>query len=118
MEVRSQNDYVNSLSLVAVTGEYGFGRIVGVAESIRLQNSNLAEVAFSVSEDFQGKGMGKMFLKKLAAVARESGLAGLLAFTSPSNQGMIKLFQTLPYKVSKRLEDGDLVLTCKFDELA
>jgi GNAT superfamily N-acetyltransferase len=118
VEVRSQTDYVNALSLVAVTGEFGFGRIVGVAESIRLHNSNLAEVAFSVSEDFQGKGLGKLFLKKLAEAARESGLAGLMAFTSPSNQGMIHLFQTLPYKVSKKLEDGDLLLTCRFDEMA
>lgn len=118
VEVRSQTDYVNALSLVAVTGDFGFGRIVGVAESIRLHNSNLAEVAFSVSEDFQGKGLGKLFLKKLAEAARESGLAGLMAFTSPSNQGMIRLFQTLPYKVTKKLEDGDLLLTCRFDDIA
>ncbi len=101
-----------------MTGEFGFGRIVGVAESMRPHNSNLAEVAFSVSGDFQGKGLGKLFLRKLAEAARESGLAGLMAFTSPSNQGMIKLFQTLPYKVNKRLEDGDLVLDCRFDEIA
>lgn len=118
VEVRSQTDYVNALSLVAVTGEFGFGRIVGVAESMRLHNSNMAEVAFSVSTDFQGKGLGKLFLRKLAEAARESGLAGLMAFTSPSNQGMIRLFQTLPYKVNKRLEDGDLVLDCRFDEIA
>lgn len=118
VEMRSQTDYVNALSLVAVTGEFGFGKIVGVAESIRLRGSNIAEVAFSVSEEFQGKGLGKMFLRKLAEAARESGLAGLMAFTSPSNQGMIRLFQTLPYKVHKKLEDGDLVLNCRFDELA
>jgi acyl-CoA hydrolase/RimJ/RimL family protein N-acetyltransferase len=118
VEMRSQTDYVNALSLVAVTGEFGFGKIVGVAESIRLRGSNIAEVAFSVSEELQGKGLGKLFLRKLAEAARESGLAGLMAFTSPSNQGMIRLFQTLPYKVHKKLEDGDLVLTCRFDELA
>ncbi len=118
VEVRSQTDYVNALSLVAVTGEFGFGKVVGVAEMIRLRGSNMAEVAFSVSGELQGKGMGKMFLRKLAEAARENGLAGLLAFTSPGNQGMIKLFQTLPYKVQKKLEDGDLVLTCKFEDLA
>jgi L-amino acid N-acyltransferase YncA len=75
-------------------------------------------VAFSVSEEMQGKGLGKLLLKKLADAARENGLSGLMAFTSPGNQGMIKLFQTLPYKVQKKLEDGDLLLTCRFDELA
>ncbi len=118
VEVRSQTDYVKALTLVAVTGEFGFGRIVGVAESIRLRNENMAEVAFSVSHEFQGKGLGRIFLKKLAEAVRESGIAGLIAYTSPSNQGMAKLFQSLPYKVHKRLEDGDLVLTCRFDEMA
>ncbi|WP_136807793.1 GNAT family N-acetyltransferase [Desulfosediminicola flagellatus] len=118
VEARSQTDYVNALSLVAVTGEFGFGKIVGVAESMRIKGSNMAEVAFSVSEELQGKGVGKLFLRKLAEAGRESGLAGLMAFTSPGNQGMIRLFQTLPYKVRKKLEDGDLLLSCRFDELA
>ena len=117
VEVRSQIDYVNSLTLVAVVGEFGFGRIVGVAESMKINDISMSEVAFSVSPDFQGKGMGRMFLSKLAAAARESGLAGLIAYTFPSNQAMINLFRTLPYKVHKRLEDGELILTCRFDEL-
>ncbi|THB70369.1 MAG: GNAT family N-acetyltransferase, partial [Desulfobulbaceae bacterium] len=106
VEIRSQVDYVNSLTLVAVVGEFGFGRIVAVAESMRLRDISMAEVAFSVSPDFQGKGLGKLFLGKLAEAARESGIAGLIAYTFPSNQGMINLFRTLPYKVKKRLEDG------------
>ncbi len=118
VEARSQVDYVNALSLVAVSGDYSFGRIIGVGECIRLHNSNLAEVAFSVNEEFQGKGLGKLFLRKLAEAARGTGLEGLMAFTSPSNQGMIRLFQTLPYKVVKRIEDGDVILTCRFDEAA
>lgn len=118
VEIRSQGDYVSSLTLVAVVGEFGFGRIVAVAESMRLKNLNIAEVAFSVSPDFQGKGLGKRFLSKLAEAARESGIAGLMAYTFPSNQAMIRLFKTLPYRVEKHLEDGDLILSCRFDELA
>ncbi|MFV0436797.1 MAG: GNAT family N-acetyltransferase [Desulfopila sp.] len=118
IEVRSQTDYVNALSLIAVSGEFGFGKVVGVAEMIRLRGANIAEVAFSVSDEFQGKGLGKLLLRKLADAAREGGLAGLMAFTAPGNQGMIRLFQTLPYKVTKKLEDGDLLLNCRFDELA
>ena len=118
VELRSQIDYVNSLSLVAVVGEFGFGRVVAVAESMRLETLNMSEVAFSVSPEFQGKGLGKLFLRKLADAARESGIAGLIAYTFPTNQAMINLFKTLPYKVKKQLEDGELVLSCRFDELA
>ena len=118
METRSHVDYINDLSLVAVVGEFGFGRIVAVAESMKLVNKNMAEVAFSVSEDFQGKGLGSLFMKKLAAAARENDLAGLVAYTIPSNKAMINLFKTLPYKVTTTYEDGDLLLSCRFNDLA
>ena len=78
----------------------------------------MTEVAFSVSPDFQGKGLGKIFLKKLAAASRENGMRGLIAYTFPSNTGMISLFKTLPYNIKTQYEDGDLVLSCHFDELA
>ena len=118
VESRSQVDYVHDMTMVAVVGEFGFGRVVGVAESMLLKDSNMTEVAFSVSPDYQGKGLGKIFLKKLAAASRENGMRGLIAYTFPSNIGMIKLFKTLPYKVHTQYEDGDLVLSCVFDELA
>jgi acyl-CoA hydrolase/GNAT superfamily N-acetyltransferase len=116
-ETRSHVDYVNDLTLVAVVGDFGFGRIVAVAESMKLVNENMAEVAFSVSEDFQGKGLGTIFLKKLAAAARENAIAGLIAYTIPSNKAMIKLFKTLPYKVTTLYEDGELLLSCRFNDL-
>lgn len=118
METRSHVDYVNDLTLVAVVGEFGFGKVVAVAESMKLKGSNIAEIAFSVSEDYQGKGLGTFFIKKLSAAARVSGIAGLIAYTFPSNKAMIALFKTLPYKVKTVYEDGDLVLSCRFNEMA
>jgi len=117
MESRSQVDYINDLTLVAVVGEFGFGKIVAVAESMKLSGTNISEVAFSVSEEFQGKGLGRFFMKKLAAAARTNGIAGLTAYTFPSNKAMINLFKTLPYKVTTQYDEGDLVLSCRFNEL-
>ena len=118
METRSHIDYVNDITLVAVVGEFGFGQVVAVAECMKLPDQNIAEVAFSVSPAYQGKGLGKFFLRKLAAIARENGVSGLMAYTFPSNKAMIALFNTLPYKVKTQFEDGDLILSCRFNELA
>lgn len=118
MENRSNVDYINDLTLVAVVGEFGYGRVVAVAECMKITDQNISEVAFSVSEEFQGKGLGTFFIKKLAAVARENGISGLTAYTFPSNKAMIRLFKTLPYKVKTVFEDGDLILTCRFNQLA
>jgi RimJ/RimL family protein N-acetyltransferase len=118
VETRSQIDYIKDLTLVAVVGEFGFGKVVGVGEYLLLIESNVAEVAFSISKDYQGKGLGKLFLRKLARAARENGIAGLEAYTSPRNKAMIALFKTLPYKVKTSFDGDSLMLKCRFDELA
>lgn len=118
IESKSQTDYVHDMTLVAVVGDFGFGRVIAVGESMQLKHNNMAEVAFSVSKEYQGQGLGKFFLKKLAAITRENGVAGLTAYTIPSNKAMINLFKSLPYKVHVKYEEGDVVLSCRFDELA
>lgn len=117
VEGKSKIDYVKDLTLIAVVGESGFDRVVGVGEYLLLMDSNMAEVAFTVAKDYQGKGLGKKFLLKLAAAAREHGISGLVAYTAPYNQGMINLFRTLPYKIKTSFDGEALSLICKFDYL-
>ncbi len=114
----SQIDYVNDLTVVAVVGEFGFGRVVGIGEYLIDPATNIAEIAFSVSKDYQKKGMGKILLKKLASAALENHISGLVAYTSPQNRGMVKLFNQLPYKVNTFYDGDMLTLSCKFDEPA
>ena len=114
----SQIDYVKDLTVVAVVGEFGFGRVVAIGEYLIDLATNVAEIAFSVSKDYQKKGMGKILLKKLAVAARENHISGLVAYTSPQNRGMIKLFNQLSYKVNTFYDGDMLTLRCKFDEPA
>ncbi|MCG6881718.1 MAG: GNAT family N-acetyltransferase [Deltaproteobacteria bacterium] len=111
-----QIDYVNDMTILAVVGEVGFGKVVGLGEYLLVPSTNKAEVAFSVSREYQGKKIGKILLLKLAQAALENGISGLFAVTSPSNLGMIHLFKTLPYKVKSVFEDDMVVLSCRFDE--
>ncbi|UCD31110.1 MAG: acetyl-CoA hydrolase/transferase family protein, partial [Desulfobacterales bacterium] len=67
-----QIDYINDLTILAVGGEFGFGKVVAVGEYLLDKKTNMAEVAFSVSRAWQGKRLGKMIIKKLADAARES----------------------------------------------
>jgi RimJ/RimL family protein N-acetyltransferase len=118
VESRSQIDYIKDLTLLALVGEFGFGRVVAVGECMLLPKTNMAEVAFSVNKNFQGKGIARRILRKLADAARENGVFGLIAYTSPGNQAMIRLFKTLPYKVKSAFDGEGVSLTCRFDELA
>jgi len=117
LERMFQIDYIKNLTLLAVVGEFGFGKVVAVGEYLLDPAKNIAEVAFSVSRDWQGKGLGKILMRKLCEAARENGISGLTAYTMPGNKGMIKLFKSLLYNVST-VYDGEVVeLTCMFNEV-
>jgi acyl-CoA hydrolase/L-amino acid N-acyltransferase YncA len=118
LEEMIQVDYKNDMSVVAVVGEFGFGKVIAVGEYLLNPGSNMAEVAFTTHKKYQGRGIAKCIMRKLAEAARENGIAGLFAYTSPSNRGMINLFKTLPYKVKSVFEDDMVLLSCRFDELA
>ncbi len=115
MEDMSQVDYVKNLSIVAVTGEIGFERIVGLGGYF-LEHGTTAELAFSVAKDWQGRGIGSVILKKLAEAARENGISTLIAYTLPNNRGMIKMFKKLPYETQTTFDGDTLVLTCQMAE--
>lgn len=109
-------DYVKEMTIVAVVGEFGFGRIIAVGGYVLDTQTNMAEVAFSVSKDWQGKGLSKIIMKKLADAACENGIAGLIAYTSVNNTAMIKLFKSTPYAVKIEREPDMLFMSCRFDE--
>jgi acyl-CoA hydrolase/GNAT superfamily N-acetyltransferase len=113
-----QLDYIKNMTVVAVVGEVGFEQIVAVGAYFFEPARNMAEVAFSVLKDWQGLGLSSLIIRKLADAARENGISGLTAYTQPSNQRMIKLFKSLPYKVNTSIDEDMLYLSCKFDEPA
>jgi len=113
----SQVDYINNLTLVAVCGEIGFERVVGIGEYLLDPAKDMAEIAFSIGKDYQGKGLGKRLLRKLFEAARENGIRGLFAYIAPENRAMIRLFKTIPCKTRTSFEGDMLLLSSRFDDL-
>jgi acyl-CoA hydrolase/RimJ/RimL family protein N-acetyltransferase len=111
-------DYVNDLTLVAVIGDVGFEQVIAIGGYYRDQAKNVAEVAFSVSKDWQRKGLSRVIQAKLLEAARENGIQGFEAYTTPRNHGMINLFNRLPYKVRSVYEEDMIILKARFDEPA
>jgi len=116
MPEMSQVDYINDMTLVAVVGEPGFEKVTAVGNYFLDPATNLAEVAFSVTRDWQQKGVSTVLLRKLANIAREHGIGGLMAYTHPANRGMIALFKKLPYKVHSAYDGEVITLTARFDQ--
>lgn len=111
-------DYVKNFTMAALVGERGFETVVGVGAYFLEPAKNMAEVAYSVSKAWQGKGLSSILQEKLVQAARENGISGLVAYTSPGNKAMINLFKKLPYKIRTSLDEDFLALSCRFDEPA
>jgi len=111
-----QIDYTKEMTIVAMIGELGFGKIIAVGGYVLDARRNLAEVAFSVTKEWKRKGLSRLILHKLAEVAKDNGIEGLVAYTSLHNKPMISLFKTLPYKVKLTAEDDMADLVCRFDD--
>jgi acyl-CoA hydrolase/RimJ/RimL family protein N-acetyltransferase len=109
-------DYFNNLTIVATIGELGFEKIIAVGEYFRDPGTNMAETAFSVSKEYQGMGIANILQRKLVKAAIDNKINGLVAYTSPENRGMLKLFKKLQYKVKTQRENDMIVLSCRFAE--
>ncbi len=66
----------------------------------------LAEVAFLVRDDFQGRGVGSRLLQHLAVYGRLKGVTDFEAYVLADNTKMLRLFRKSGYKVTSKLDTG------------
>ncbi|MDE3033156.1 MAG: GNAT family N-acetyltransferase, partial [Acidobacteriota bacterium] len=89
--------------LLAVEGEdqriLGLGNYVG-------DGGNLAEVAFLVSEEEQGRGIATLILEKLGGLAAGAGFVGFEAEVLYENQKMIRVFRDSGYETRQAVDGG------------
>ncbi|MEW6141088.1 MAG: GNAT family N-acetyltransferase [Thermodesulfobacteriota bacterium] len=114
--------YVNlkeedGLSLVVTIGPRENRRIIAEGRYLVDPTSEYPEVAFMVAEEFQGRGIASFLLEYMTEIAKEQGYEGFRADVLMSNSPMIRVIEGGPYVVHKRVSDGVLTLTWRFDEL-
>ena len=97
-------DYVDHLTLLAFIGGDG-GQVIGGAQYIR-EGRSVAEIAMSVREDMQGKGLASILIAHLADAAREAGIDLFRADVVPENHRMINVFRRTGFRVSIRAKPG------------
>ncbi len=104
----TQVDYVDRVALVATLG----GEIIGIG-SYDVVAPGEAEVAFTIRDDHQARGIGSILLEHLAAAARERGITRFEASVLPANFRMLDVFAEAGYSPTSNLDDG--VVTLAFD---
>jgi RimJ/RimL family protein N-acetyltransferase len=90
-------DFTNHVALVAETDEDGQSVIVGGGRYIIVQPGR-AELAFTVIDAYQGKGIGTALMRHLLVIARNSGLKELTAEVLRENAAMLKVFSGFGFR--------------------
>ncbi|MDQ7800777.1 MAG: GNAT family N-acetyltransferase [Armatimonadota bacterium] len=74
-------------------------------------DSDRAEVAFAVADEFQGRGVGTLLLGQLAEVAARQGIRLFEASVLPTNHRMLEVFRESGFPVEVHAEPGELRVT-------
>ena len=82
-------------------------RIVAVAEYMRLRDESVAEAAFAVADEHQGRGIGTRLLEQLALRAGEAGIERFVAEVLPENRAMLGVFEGAGLEVTRDLDGGE-----------
>lgn len=93
-------DHHDREAIVATMGD----EIVGVARFDRLMDPEKAEVAFVITDGWQGNGLGGALLDRIVQRAREEGVSQLVAETLPDSWRMVTVFTDagLPVRIAHR----------------
>jgi acyl-CoA synthetase (NDP forming)/GNAT superfamily N-acetyltransferase len=95
-------DYVDRMALVAELQ----GEIVAVARYDADPDRDAAEVAFTVIDEHQGRGLGTVLLEHLAAVARHNGIHHFHAEVLPQNSKMLNVFHDAGFADERHFDSG------------
>lgn len=106
------------ISIVAVVEpekEEGPERIIGAGRYVLNRNTNQAEFALLVHDEFQHRGIGTFLLNQLMRIAKSKGVDAFMAYVHPRNQPMIRFIHKTGKVVESKLSlaDEEYIFTLK-----
>jgi acyl-CoA hydrolase/GNAT superfamily N-acetyltransferase len=102
-------DYQDRMAFVATLGEIGLERIIGVGRyEAEKDPPGTVEVAYTVQEGYQGRGLGTVLQDHLENFAAHKGFEGAVGYLFEDNMAMLKTFSKRGAYTGDILEDGIL----------
>jgi ribosomal protein S18 acetylase RimI-like enzyme len=96
IEYLTEIDYDDHFAWGALAIDHAGEPGVGVARYVRLPDeSEVAEAAVAVTDDFHGRGLGTLLLQLLSDTAQEHGIAAFRVYVMPDNRPAVELFRRL-----------------------
>jgi acetyltransferase len=100
-------DYDREMALVAVrrNPETGESEILGVGRLMKIHGTGEAEIAVLISDNWQGRGLGRELLSRLLVVAADDKLTHVVADILPDNRGVMRILDKLGFSLKHSLDD-------------
>ncbi len=95
-------DYDREMALVAETAGH---EIIAVGRMTKIHWTTEAEVAVVVSDEWQGRGLGRELLARMLLIGADEKLTKLVAEILPDNREIIRICESLGFTVKHSLED-------------
>jgi RimJ/RimL family protein N-acetyltransferase len=100
-------DYKDEMVLVGTTVEEGRESIIAIGSYSRVPNTDMAEVALLIRDDWQNQGLGTTLFHYLTEIAQKHGITVFTAWVMTDNDRMMHIFRRSGYPMRYRIE-GDL----------
>ncbi len=84
-------DYEKEMAFIAAVGDPDQKQIIGSSFYVVDPTTNMAEVAYMILHEWQGRGVGKVLQKRMEIYARAKGIRGFKADILCENTAMIRL---------------------------
>ncbi len=101
----------DTYAYVGLTGEATAEEIRAVGRWFLSPNGNTAEIAFTVEDNIQAKGIGTSLLERLAEAALKYRIKKLVAHVLPENTRMLRVFEESGFNIVKRMHEGFVEIT-------
>ena len=109
-------DYDEHMAIVAIQEVDGEERMVGVGRYIKEKDSDMAELALLVKDDWQGKGLGSLMHDYLDSIARSHNIGGFKGEVLEQNKRAVHLFTRLGRNAKTEYEQGVYTISYRFED--
>lgn len=106
-------DYDREMGIIAEVEKDGERTMIGVGRMIADPEGKVAEYAVFVHDQWQRRGLGRMFTEYLEEIARTWGVEEMMAETTLDNTAMIATFKDCGFTLEARIEEKIVVVTKK-----
>ncbi|RLG96039.1 hypothetical protein DRO37_00380 [Candidatus Bathyarchaeota archaeon] len=107
-------DYNNEMVLVGTVLNGEKEDMIAIGSYSRIPNTNFAEVALVVRDDWQNRGLGTILFNYLCEIAKKRGLNGFIAWVMIDNKRMMHIFRKSGHQIRYRIEGNLYYVEIRF----